>query len=310
MMSADIILHNMDWVLPLRSEGATYAANAFTWLGYTTFFLIALPIAYWLWDRDRSTRLTTLIFITALVNGWLKDYWLDPRPDLKYALDPRVGDSFGRPSGHAQVAAVMWLWLAHELRRGWAWMAALIIVAGVCMSRLYLGVHDMDDVLTGLALGLASLSLFAWFLSPRFEFFRRLPAVAHLALIAAFLPLVFLIWPNGRDPSETAGVIFLFFGWMAGAALDRQLAPEAAPRPVWWKQAIMAAGGIIVLFALRAALGEAGKALALDAAVSAYGTTLILGFYMTGLAPLAFRALRLTNRSPIRAEAEGVSVSR
>src|SRR3546814_1041129 len=80
---------------------------AFTWLGYTTFFLIALPLSYWLWDRGRAMRLVVLIAITAVINGWLKDYWQDPRPDPKYWLDQRVIGSYGRPSGHAQVAIAM-----------------------------------------------------------------------------------------------------------------------------------------------------------------------------------------------------------
>ena len=60
-------LHDMSWVLPFRSETATIIFNGFTFLGYTPFFLIFLPIGYWLWDRALFTRLAVLIAITALV---------------------------------------------------------------------------------------------------------------------------------------------------------------------------------------------------------------------------------------------------
>ena len=38
------ILHNLQWVLPLRSPALTQFAVGFSWLGYTTFivFFIAL----------------------------------------------------------------------------------------------------------------------------------------------------------------------------------------------------------------------------------------------------------------------------
>ena len=157
-------LHNMDWVLPLRSDWATPIANGFTWLGYTPFFLMFLPLGYWLWDRAIFTRLAVLIAITAVINGWLKDFWQDARPDPRYWIDNRVEGSPGRPSGHAQVAVAMWLWLAYEMRRRWAWVAAILIAAGVALSRLYVGVHDVDDILTGAALGLASIVLFIWLL--------------------------------------------------------------------------------------------------------------------------------------------------
>lgn len=286
-------LHDMDWVLPLRSDAATHLANAFTWLGYTNFFLIALPLAYWLWDRERATRLTILIAITAVINGWLKDLWQDPRPDEKYWLDERVTGSYGRPSGHAQVAAAMWLWLAYELRRPWAWGAALVIVAGVSLSRLYLGVHDPDDVLTGIGLGLAGIFIFAWLLSPTFDVARRWPAALHLAIIALAAVVLFYTWPNGEKPDATLTVLALLFGWVAGADMDRRLAPEAPVLPAWWLRIVMGAAGVVALFLLRDALMKAAATLALDASIAGYGIGAFLGFYMTAIAPMAFRLVRL-----------------
>ena len=286
-------LHNMDWVLPLRSDGATDIANAFTWLGYTNFFLIALPLGYWLWSRERFTRLTVLIAITAVINGWLKDLWQDPRPDPKYWLDQRVLGSDGRPSGHAQVAIAMWFWLAYELRKPWAWAAAVVIVAGVSLSRLYLGVHDMDDVLTGLALGIVGLFLFAWLLSPMFDAIHKWPAVAHLGLIVAIGIVLFYTWPNGEKPDSTLTVIALLFGWVAGADTDRRLAPNEPVLPVWWLRIVMGVGGVVLLFVLRDALIRGAHELDLDARITGYGVGVLLGLYMTGGAPWAFRTLRL-----------------
>ncbi len=286
-------LHNMDWVLPFRSDNATVVANAFTWLGYTTFFLIALPLGYWLWNREQMTRLTVLIAITAVINGWLKDYWQDPRPDPKYWLDQRVAGSYGRPSGHAQVAFSMWYWLAYELKRSWAWIAATVIVAGVCLSRLYLGVHDVDDVLTGLGLGLVGMLIFAFLLTSAFDFFRAWPTVAHLAIIVAVGAILFVTWPNAENPAPTITVLALLFGWIAGAAVDRKLAPSTPVLPVWWLRIVMGLAGVIVLFVLRGLLERAGHASGLNELALAYGVAAILGFYMTCLAPLMFRAARL-----------------
>lgn len=285
-------LHNMDWVLPLRSDTATHFANAFTWLGYTTFFLIALPLSYWLWDRGGAMRLVVLIAITALINGWLKDLWQDPRPDPKYWLDQRVLGSYGRPSGHAEVAIAMWLWIAYELKRPWAWAAAVFIIAGVCLSRLYLGVHDLDDVLTGLALGLFGIFIFIWFLSPFFETVRRLPVVAHLAIIVAAGIVLTLTWPNGEKPSSV-GVLALLFGWVAGAALDRRLAPDEPVLPAWWLRIVMGVSGVVLLFALQTALNKTAAALHIESTATGYFISALLGFYMTGMAPWAFRAVRL-----------------
>ena len=121
--------HDLSWVPPLRTPFRTDLANIFTELGYAQFFIASLPIAYWLWDKRVGTRLALLIIFTAVLNGFLKDLFQDPRPDSVFSLDGRVDptSSYGMPSGHAQVAVAMWLWLAFEIRRWWAWPIAGVV---------------------------------------------------------------------------------------------------------------------------------------------------------------------------------------
>ncbi|MEP5665359.1 phosphatase PAP2 family protein [Parvibaculum sp.] len=288
-------LHDMSWVLPLRSDTATAIFNGFTFLGYTPFFLIFLPIGYWLWDRNLFTRLTVLIAITAVVNGWLKDFWQDARPDPAFQLDgDRVADSYGLPSGHAQVAIAMWFWLAYEMKRRWAWVAAVFIAAGVCSTRLYLGVHDVEDVLAGIALGLLSLAVFAALVHENVVArWRRLPAWIDFAVILVTIPLLWIIWPQGEDPTGIASVLFLLFGWFAGAALDRKAAPQAPVLPAWWLRIVMAVGGIVGLFILRAGLMSGGITIGLPEAITGYAAVTIMGLYATWIAPAIFRTLGL-----------------
>lgn len=292
----DEFLHDMSWVLPLRSDAATAVFNGFTFLGYAPFFLIFLPIGYWLWDRRLFTRLAVLITLTALVNGWLKDLWQDPRPAAGYQLDgDRVDGSYGLPSGHAQVAVAMWFWLAWEIRRPWAWLTAAVIVAGVCFSRLYLGVHDVEDVLAGIALGVVSLGVFAVLVHEGvIGRWRRLPPWADFLVIAAAIPGLWLIWPDGEDPAGIAAILFFLLGWIAGAALDERAAPEPPQLPAWWTRVLMAAGGIAGLFALQGSLAAAGAAAGLPPGLTGYLAVTAMGLYATWAAPAAFRALGLT----------------
>jgi membrane-associated phospholipid phosphatase len=287
------LLHEMDWVLPLRSPFATMLANLFTWFGYTPFFLIFLPIGYWLGGRALFTRLTVLVAFTALANVWFKDFWLVPRPDLAYALDPRVGETYGMPSGHAQVAAAMWFWLAYESRRGWAFVAAAAITFAVSFSRVYLGVHDVSQVLVGVGLGLGGLVIYAGVVGPAARFWQILPEGARLAAIAAGVPLLWLIWPNGQRPDQAAAVLLLLAGWWAGVMFDRRVVPAASMPRIWHYQAAAMALGIAVLFALRVSTVALGAALHLDPRGTGLASALILGFYATGIAPAAFLAIGL-----------------
>lgn len=96
-----------------------------------------------------------------VLNGVLKLGFNRPRPSLFVPAVHTVSSSF--PSGHAMSAAIVYstvAYLAARLhRRKWArWLvmgAALILIALISFSRMYLGVHYPSDVIAGVAVGLA-----------------------------------------------------------------------------------------------------------------------------------------------------------
>ncbi len=219
----EAFLHDLSWVPPLRSDLLTHVFNGFTFLGYLPFFLIFLPMGYWLGDKGVFTRLVVLVGIVALTNSFLKDLFQDQRPDLQFAIDKRVGESFGFPSGHSQIAVAMWLWLALEARRTWVWILAAIVATGVCFSRLYLGVHDVEDVLGGALLGVATVVIYAGFLSPEFERLQKLPLVVWLVAIAALVPILWQIWPYDPLSEAVPGVAALMLFWLLGHRIQVSL---------------------------------------------------------------------------------------
>ena len=92
-----------------------------------------------------------------LLNLAAKQFFQRTRPELWLPLAPEPSYSF--PSGHAMqsmslaAAALVLLW---PTRWRWAGLAAgLPFVAGVGLSRLYLGVHFPSDVLAGWLAALA-----------------------------------------------------------------------------------------------------------------------------------------------------------
>jgi membrane-associated phospholipid phosphatase len=297
-------LHDMTWVLPFRSPQATQVADAFTFLGYTPFFLIFLPLVYWFWDRSLFMRLASVIVITAILNGWLKDYWQDPRPPVALQIDPqKVAGSYGRPSGHAQVAAAMWFWLAYEIRRPWAWIAAAILTAGVSLSRLYLAVHDVDDVLTGLALGIGGLFLLAFLLGPTFTWWRRLPNAVHFLAFGALFAAIWYTWPLPKYPVDTENTLFFFLGAYSGTILNHRAMPEQPKRPAWWACIVLGIAGIAGLFGLQIALGKV--AVLLPPNIGSAIADGMLGFYITAIAPFAFRLIGV-GREPLTPSDQGL----
>lgn len=261
-------LHDLSWVLPMRYEWLTPLMHGFTQLGYERFILFFLPLGYWALNKPLFLRLFVLVAFTALLNAWLKDVWQDPRPPLAYRLDNEVGASFGLPSGHAQVAVVLWLWLAYELGRRWFWWLAGGVVLGIIFSRLYLGAHDLEDVLGGAALGGLTLAVFAGVKD--WSWWRTAHPLWHLLLVLGVALLFQLAWP-GTAPHYVPLLAGMLMGVLLGYRLEVAWLDYHAQVAVWRR-------------GLAALLGGAGF-LGVQVALKWLGTQL-------GLQPLLWQGLR------------------
>jgi membrane-associated phospholipid phosphatase len=172
----------------LALQQFTFLTAPMDWLsrlGYEEFFIALIPILYLGLDANTGARLALVLLLGDSFNWTLKMAFHAPRP---YWIDSRVqalhfARDYGLPSGHAQNATGVWLFLAsafaarpgqsatHPERNGvkskgrgakgaWAWVAAGAIVFLISLSRVYLGVHFITDVAAGWMFG--GLFLFAF----------------------------------------------------------------------------------------------------------------------------------------------------
>jgi undecaprenyl-diphosphatase len=128
--------------------------------------VIVLTLAMALMLAVDRHRLAAFLLIVAaygglILNAALKHIFNRPRPHLFVWGTTVASTSF--PSGHAMNAAILYFTIAFVIARfeiRW-WerlltlLAAVVIVALICLSRLYLGVHYPTDVIGGLIMGIA-----------------------------------------------------------------------------------------------------------------------------------------------------------
>jgi len=157
--------------------------------------LVAVAVLAWLlWLRKWRVAgyWAAAVFFGQLAAAIFKITLQRPRPlaDLYHGFS-----TYSFPSGHAVMSTVVYGFLAvliaRQLPRSRRWMVygmAALLVSAIALSRLYLGAHWLSDVLGGLGLGLAWVSLLgiAYYRhSPQVSLPRSLPVVALLALVLA-----------------------------------------------------------------------------------------------------------------------------
>ena len=160
--------------------------KAFTFLGSEEFFLLLLPLAYWCVDMGFGARLAVLLIGANGLSGLCKLALHGPRP---YWISERVRPlvfeySYGLPSNHALVATTVWGFMATRIRRAGWWIVLVAVILLISISRLFLAMHFVTDVLLGWALGALILALYYRYERPVVAWLRR-QGLAHLCQLAA-----------------------------------------------------------------------------------------------------------------------------
>ena len=214
----------MEWVLSIRSPIITPLFQYITWLGYSDFLFLFIPFCYWFCDRRIYSALPQFVFISALLNSFAKSLFKDPRPDDSLNIDPWLNTfdpSFGFPSGHAHLAVVIWGFIFLKSNNIFIKAVAMLLLVSISFSRIYLGVHDIGDVIGGVILGIISLLFIEFLLKDRLvllnQFDSKYPGLIYLLLVIILL----FIWPND-DISIVIGLGFLIIGFWLGQFIDKR----------------------------------------------------------------------------------------
>ncbi len=124
-----------------------------TELGDEKAYLVFVPFVYFVVDRRTGWQLFCALILSSLTVITLKNFFKLPRPP-KYLWKTSVS-GYGFPSGHTTVSATFWSYLAFKIRKVWFFAVAFVVVGLVGLSRIFLGVHYVRDVIGGLIIGIS-----------------------------------------------------------------------------------------------------------------------------------------------------------
>ena len=97
----------------------------------------------------------------------------------------------------------------------------MFLLVSISLSRIYLGVHDVTDVIGGLILGGISLIFLELLLKDKIYFLNKLKPAYQGLLYLVLLIIFLLIWPN-EDTSIVIGLGLLIIGFWLGQFIDQK----------------------------------------------------------------------------------------
>jgi membrane-associated phospholipid phosphatase len=140
-----------------------------TFLGEVNGYILIVTLVYVMFDKSLGVRLAVVLLLTMTLNHVLKIIVKNPRPFIregtylqKWAVPAdyakELATEYSTPSGHAMAAGAFYGYLYACVRNWYVRAIAIFALIFVGLSRPYLGVHYLEDILIGWPIGL----LVAW----------------------------------------------------------------------------------------------------------------------------------------------------
>jgi membrane-associated phospholipid phosphatase len=178
MLDTSFVLWLQQWASPALTE----IMRAVSLCGYVPSCLAIAIVCGFGWRfRLGLTLILAIVFADAMTAA-AKSAFASPRPQtvdarvqafsaFESGLPPTAAasvpaDDFGFPSGHVATTTAWAIGLAWSHRKSWQFGMAASWIALMAFSRMYLGRHFPADVLGGLVVGVAALTLARLQLSP------------------------------------------------------------------------------------------------------------------------------------------------
>jgi len=325
-----IISFGISFITAFQSIGTWLEApmKFFSFLNSENFILIFMPLLYWSVDAALGLRVWFIFLAGAGLSQYFKIPIHGPRP-YWVSTDVRAfasETSFGIPSGHSEIATGLWGMIAAYYRKTWIWVAAVLLIFFIGISRLYLGVHFPHDVLVGWALGFLTLWAFVKFWEPVEARVKKMSFLSQIGLAFAvsllmvllgallvFLSRNFVLPPEWIANAAQAGAeapdpfsysmellilsAGILFGSCMGLAWMASRGGFSARGPLWKRAARYGVGliGLLILYAGLKSVFPSGDTFV--PYIFRYIRYAVLGFWVSGGAPWIFAKLNLTESS-------------
>lgn len=273
----------IDWIAThLRVSWLTPIIQAISDLGKEGQVIFTVAIAYWFWNKRYTTYLGYAMFTALLLNFLIKGWVMECRPPQKYWLEA-IRNTFSFPSGHTQVAMPLWLGFAYYVKNKWLSFILFVIGLFIALSRPYLGVHFVHDIVVGAILGISIYALYIMAERKNWQPLQKM-SIATQTLMMLLILGAYILALNQITPSIMKGIAALVGFWF-GCQCETRMLQFTRPTTLLSGLGLLVAGcmGIGIFWKGLSLLGENQTLIVIQYA--------LLGWWITYGAPWLYMKL-------------------
>ena len=280
----------VEFIQSFRNGFLDFFFNFISFLGEEYVYIGILGVIYYGINKRFGELLAFSLFLTASINTILKGLVGALRPFEKYPtrvenLRPETAGGHSFPSGHTQNFTTFTYTGAQHLRRTYVFIIAGVLSILMGISRMYLGVHFLEDVSVSFCLGII-IAILVFTLYNKYKDTAILHRI-YIGIIIGLLPFVFFI--QNKDFFTSYGLMIGF----VGAMIFEQRFVNFDMDIVLWKKVVRVAVGILLMLAVQ--LGVKAIFVALfgqDIIVLDLIRYALVAFIGLGLYPLGFKKIQ------------------
>ena len=219
-----------------RTDSLLTIAKLASLLGDVEGYVAAVALVYVCFDKSLAFRLAVVALLAMTLDHVLKILIGNPRPFVvdgsfveKWAVSPEnlteLAAESSTPSGHAMSASAFYGYMAWSFRNRPLRIAAVLLVLVIGLSRPYIGVHFLEDVLLGWAIGLGFAVLAFRYGTALGHAWTSLGPVAQIIAVVMLSNTVYLgtLWTNGGATSRLPVLFLEYLGFLTGIVAARPL---------------------------------------------------------------------------------------
>lgn len=224
------------FIIENRVEYITSFLQFFTFLGEDEGYILIITFIYMVYDKSLAVRLAAIVLATMAINHLLKMVIGNPRPFVKegtflqnWLISPdyaqELATEFSTPSGHAMSSFSFYAYLYHIFRNLYFRVIIVLVIIFIGISRPYLAVHFIEDIVLGWIMGLAIVALVIKYSKVIANLWKKLSLLKQMSFTIgiSFVSWTVTFYINGGDISSQPLPFVGHLGFILGVILGFNL---------------------------------------------------------------------------------------